>query len=54
MSVVHWLIIGVTLSLYTAAFTTFTIWTHRRRRPPLRRYCCGCGMLLLPGHVCVE
>jgi hypothetical protein len=54
MSVVHWLIIGVTLSLYTGAFTAFSIRARKRRRPPLRLYCCGCGMELVAGHVCDE
>ena len=54
MSLVHWLIIGVTLSLYTGAFTAFSIRVRKRRRPPLHRYCCGCGAALAPGHVCDE
>jgi hypothetical protein len=54
VSVVHWLIIGVTLSVYTGAFTAFSIRARRRRRPPLHRYCCGCGLELGSGHVCQE
>lgn len=54
MSVVHWLIIGLTLSVYMGAFGAVSIRTHRRRRPPLHRYCCGCGAELLPGHSCNE
>lgn len=54
MSFGHWLLISSLAVVYAGIFTAFSVHARRLRRPPLRRYCCGCGMELAPGHVCTE